>query len=501
MRSEVYPQALWPVDLARTGLVIRREIRDSLRDWRIVGPIFVLTAIFPWLMSFASRVAANFAVDYGVTDNAAKILQQLVPFSLLIVGFFPISFSLVIALETFVGERERNTLEPLLATPITDQELYVGKLLAAISIPLTASYLGLFLHLGSLVLTTSYRIPVEALLQVLILTTLEALVMVAGAVVVSSHTTSVRAANLLASFIILPVALLIQAEAVLLFWERYPTLWMLILGLLVVTLILVRTGTRIFNREEILAREFDTINWRGLWRSVLALWSADPETLQQGKLAANNPLPSLATLYRQHIPTLISSHRAPLLVALVVMLSGAVLGWSIAQNYPLPQGQMVLSGFTNPRFVGEWPELTILPSASSWWIFFHNTRALLFIASLAVFSFGAAPLLLTLPTMGVVGFFASQAYNLGFNPVLVLTAFVLPHGIFELPAVWLATGFALKIGVALMAPAKGQSVGQGVLVAAVNFSKVFLLLVLPLLLLASIIEAGITPQIVAYFFR
>ena len=36
-------------------------------------------------------------------------------------------------------------------------------------------------------------------------------------------TTSVRAANLLASFIIIPMALLIQAEAMIMFWELKTT--------------------------------------------------------------------------------------------------------------------------------------------------------------------------------------------------------------------------------------------------------------------------------------
>ncbi|MBI2845818.1 MAG: stage II sporulation protein M [Chloroflexi bacterium] len=501
MRSEVLHQSAWALHGARTALIIRREVRDSLRDWRILGPIFVLTAIFPWLMSFASQVAAKFAVDYGVADNAATILQQLVPFSLLIVGFFPISFSLVIALETFVGERERNTLEPLLATPITDQELYFGKLVAAISIPLAASYLGLFLHLGSLVLTTTYRIPVEALIQVLILTTLEAMVMVAGAVVVSSHTTSVRAANLLASFIIIPVALLIQAEAVLLFWERYPSLWMLILLLVVVTVILVRTGTRIFNREEILAREFDTLNLRGAWQNIIKMWSTSPSSVPGSYPKTSPSLPSLAALYREHIPAIIAKNRIALALSILVMLSGIFLGWWIAQAYPLPQGKIVLNGFLTSRFTSEWPELTILPSAASWWIFFHNGRALLVMAGLALFSFGAAPLLLVLPTMGIIGFFAGQAANLGYNPLMVLATFVLPHGLFELPAAWLAIGFALQIGLALMSPAKGQTVGQGVLLASVNFAKVFLVVVLPLLLIASVVETGITPQIVANFLK
>lgn len=50
----------------------------------------------------------------------------------MVVGFFPASFSLVIALETFVGEKERKSLEPLLAAPLTNTQLYLGKMLAAL---------------------------------------------------------------------------------------------------------------------------------------------------------------------------------------------------------------------------------------------------------------------------------------------------------------------------------------------------------------------------------
>src|SRR5262245_34900434 len=108
---------------ARMALVIaRREIRDSFRDWRIIVPIFLLTLVFPALMNFTARRAITFAEQY----EAEIIATQLIPFLLLVVGFFPMSFSLIIALETFVGEKERNSLEPLLASPLTNTELYAG---------------------------------------------------------------------------------------------------------------------------------------------------------------------------------------------------------------------------------------------------------------------------------------------------------------------------------------------------------------------------------------
>src|SRR4030065_391276 len=129
--------------LAGALTVTRRELRDTLRDWRIVVPIILLTLVFPVIMNFTAGAAQDFVRRYG----ADIIGERLIPFLLMIVGFFPISFSLVVALETFVGERERKSVEPLLSMPISDGELYLGKMLAALLLPLAASYLGISVYL------------------------------------------------------------------------------------------------------------------------------------------------------------------------------------------------------------------------------------------------------------------------------------------------------------------------------------------------------------------
>ena len=69
----------------------------------------------------------------------------------MIVGFFPISVSLVIALETFVGEKERMSIEPLLNTPLKDWQLYLGKMLSATIPPLLSSFLGMAVYISGLV--------------------------------------------------------------------------------------------------------------------------------------------------------------------------------------------------------------------------------------------------------------------------------------------------------------------------------------------------------------
>ena len=116
-------------------IITRREVRDSFRDWRIISPIILLTFFFPFIAQFVAGQFANFVSGYG----AQIVGERTIPFLLMIVGFFPISISLVIALETFVGEKERRSLEPLLSTPLTNTELYIGKTLAAMIPPLLSS--------------------------------------------------------------------------------------------------------------------------------------------------------------------------------------------------------------------------------------------------------------------------------------------------------------------------------------------------------------------------
>jgi ABC-type transport system involved in multi-copper enzyme maturation permease subunit len=256
-----YPKLISRHDLYMASVVTRREVKDAFRDWRIMIPIVLLTIFFPALMNFTAQRLLGFVESYG----AEIIANQLIPFLLLVVGFFPMSFSLVIALEAFVGEKERKSLEPLLSTPLTNLQLYLGKMMASLIPPLLAAYLGIGVYLVGLWLTIGWVATPQLFVQTILLTTLQGMIMVAGAVVISSQATSVRASNLLASFIIVPMALLIQAEAAALFWGNHAGLWWLILALAITVLVLMRMGLSIFNREELLGREFDQLNlgWIG----------------------------------------------------------------------------------------------------------------------------------------------------------------------------------------------------------------------------------------------
>lgn len=472
--------------------VARREARDNLRDWRILVPILILTLVFPFLMSIIAQLATDLVERHG----APIIGTRLVPLLLLVVGFFPISFSLVMALESFAGERERLSLEPLLASPISDAALYLGKVLASLLLPLPASLLGIAVYLGSVWCSIGYLPPGVLLAQVLLLTGMEALVMVSAAVVISSHATSVRAANLLASFVIIPVALLVQVESAVMFLGEYRALWWIAAGLLVVNVLLVRTGIRMFNREELLSGETASLSLRQIGARF---WNLCTEPLREAWRREQGPawrraFGAVAWLYGTHVPALVRRNWLALATSLVAMAAAGALGWAYAQSHPLPAGTLQF-GDISPESLKVPADPGLLPPLEPLPIFLHNARALVLAAVGAPLSFGTAPLLLAMLPMALIGFFAGEVALAGQAPGAFLLAFVVPHGVLEIPAAWLAYAFALRAGLATVSPGKGQE-GGGLLGALADFLRVFVLVVLPLLLLAAWVEAQITPQVV-----
>ena len=485
--------------LRTAWIIARRELRDTIRDWRIISPILVLTLLFPWLMNWTAQVAVNFVQ----VRDAALIGERLIPFLLMIVGFFPISFSLIIALETFVGEKERRSIEPLLAMPLSDLELYLGKVISATALPLAGSVLSITVYLAGLFWTLDYRPPLDLLLQIFALNIVSALVMVSGAVIVSSQTTSVRAANLLASFIIVPMALLIQAESIVMFWGNYEALWIVAVGLLVVTIILMRMGIRTFSREEILGREIDELNLRRSGQLFRHFFLAPPGGRPT---PGHNTTPRarhlrllgwIGRVYRHDLVYLLRSNRLPLTIVVISLVAAACIGWAHVAQFPLPAGTLNLGELGQYDFDSV-SETGLLPSLTTNAIFRHNVQALLLAGAAGVISLGVLPTLMLMLPIVLIGFFAGQVAWQGYSPLLFLAVSILPHGLFEIPAAIVSTAFALRIGASITAPRAGLTVGEGLVAATADFVKVFLFLVVPLLLIAAFVEANLTLELLTW---
>lgn len=312
-------------DQLKPALVItKREVRDQFRDWRIIFPILGLTIFFPFLMNFTTAQVLQFVNRYG----ASIVGERLVPFSMMIVGFFPISVSLVIALESFVGEKERGSIEPLFNTPLLDWQIYIGKLLSSIVPPLFASFFGMAVYCAGLIINHVPLPGLHLIIQIIVITIIQAIVMVAGAVVVSSQATSVRAANLLASFIIIPMALLIQGESIVMFWGDYLTLWWVVFGLFILAILLLRIGLAHFSREELLGREIDVLNFRWGWKIF--------------RMSFIGNATNLRNWYKFEIFPYVKEIRYSILVISILVLAGFLVGKSQITRFEFPMDQLGL---------------------------------------------------------------------------------------------------------------------------------------------------------------
>jgi uncharacterized membrane protein SpoIIM required for sporulation/ABC-type transport system involved in multi-copper enzyme maturation permease subunit len=460
-------------------IITQREVRDQFRDWRIIFPIVALTVFFPGLMNFTARQAVTFVEKYG----APLIGDRLIPFLLMIVGFFPISVSLVIALESFVGEKERRSIEPLLCTPLTDWQLYLGKLLAAMVPPLFASYLGIVVYLVGIYMQVGWRPDPVLLAQIVLLTTVQALVMVSGAVVISSQTTSVRAANLLASFIIIPMALLIQGESIIMFWARYNVLWLAIIGQVLIASLLVRSGVTHFNREELLGRELDTLNLRWGW-SVF-------------KDAFIGQATTLGSWYRREISLTLKRMTIPIVIMGGALAAGVWIGVSQAQVFVLPP-ELLDWHHMDQGFIQGLEGIQFFSAAGVGTVWLHNIRAVGIATVLGIFSFGVLAVIVLMLPLIIVGYFMGNMVNVGLSPLVFFSTLVLPHGILEIPAIILAGAAILRLGATLAAPARGQAIGEAWIRSLADWARVMVALVLPILLGAALLEVLVTPRLVVW---
>ena len=463
-------------------IVAQREVRDQFRDWRIIFPVLGLTIFFPFLMNFTATQILNFVKEYGATI----IGERLVPFLMMIVGFFPISVSLVIALESFVGEKERGSIEPLLNTPLKDWQLYLGKLISSTIPPLLSSFVGMGVYTAGLLIQHIQLPEPDQLLLIVLMTIIQALVMVSGAVVVSTQATSVRAANLLASFIIIPMALLIQAESVIMFWGDYRLLWLVTLGLLALTFLLVRVGLAHFQREELLGREIDVLNFKWGW------WVF--------KQAFTGNAPGIKNWYIRTVPAALSNLRKPILITSVLVVVGALSGFLLVSHYSVPLN-VINPGKMDDRIQGllqEWPLFSTGPMLAVWW---QNIRALLAGMLLGTFSLGILGMLPALATTAVMGFMLGL---IGLNGVPLATffaGFILPHGLFELPAMIIATASILRAGAILATPTPGKTVGEVWITSLGEWAKIMVGVVIPLLFVAAAVEVWVTPRIAFLLFQ
>jgi stage II sporulation protein M len=134
-------------------------------------------------------------------------------------------------------------------------------------------------------------------------------------------------------------------------------------------------------------------------------------------------------------------------------------------------------------------------------LFVHNTRAVATILLAGLLSFSVLGILFYLINMGLIGGVLALFALLGISPVSLFFAGLFPHGLFEIPALMLGGASVLRIGVVLVAPQAGKSMGEVMMDLLADWAKVFLGVIVPLLAVAAVIETYVTPRLLIAMFN
>jgi uncharacterized membrane protein SpoIIM required for sporulation len=262
-------------------------------------------------------------------------------------------------------------------------------------------------------------------------------------------------------------------------------LWLVILAELIISGLLIRVGLAYFNREELLGRELDSLN---------LYWG-----VQLFRQYFRGQARSLFAWYRDEVFKSLHSMGLPILVSSLAILIGILAGVKLAGQFQLPPERLALDQL-DKGFIQGLEGLNFFSSMGVAAIWLHNLEVIALATMLGVFSFGVLGLLVLMLPLALIAYITANIALAGYSPTMFLAALVLPHGIFEIPAIILAGAALVSLGASLIAPAHGRTIGEAWISALAKWLKITLGLVLPLFLAAAFMEVFVTPRIAVWIF-
>lgn len=122
--------------LKKSILVARADLRMAMKVKMVKYGLFIMAAMAPIML-----IGLALLLALSAPAVATSLIAMLDPMMSPVIGIMVIIPASMISANALVGEKEQNTLEPLLCTPLTDRELLIGKVLSSF-IPTIALLLG-----------------------------------------------------------------------------------------------------------------------------------------------------------------------------------------------------------------------------------------------------------------------------------------------------------------------------------------------------------------------
>jgi ABC-2 type transport system permease protein len=238
--------------LSKAWLVASRDFKTIRRQKNILYSIIV----FPILISVLFPIILEYVGQRGLAANLPNLLNSFSFFIVIGAAYIPLG----IASYSIVGEKIEKSLEPLLATPLTDGEILLGKAIAAVLPALVAMYAGAAVFMVGVDAATFGELCYNYFpnwtfgVLLLILVPVAVIMSVLYSIIVSSRVNDVRSANGYGIFIFFPFLAIYFASEIGIISLDIDGL-LIIAGILsAIDIALYFLGTAAFQREEILTK-------------------------------------------------------------------------------------------------------------------------------------------------------------------------------------------------------------------------------------------------------
>ena len=237
--------------LSKSWVIARKDFKTFRRKKNVLYSLLIAPIMISILLS------AVLMVKNIPATTLSYLLPALSFLYVILAGVVPTA----IASYTIVGEKVEKTLEPLLAAPVTDGEILLGKGISAF-LPSILAILGgsvLFMVLSDLATFKSfgyYFFPnLNTAITLFLMVPLAILMSVEWNVVVSGRVTDVRVAQQLGGLIVLPFAAIYVLGEINVVPLDVTSNLLIICGILaLVDVLLFSIARETFQREEILTK-------------------------------------------------------------------------------------------------------------------------------------------------------------------------------------------------------------------------------------------------------
>ena len=258
--------------MKNAAIIFKKEIKEVIKNKNIWMPILIITAVFSIGMPLAITIGSNAILKdgdtinfinkvFGYTDDPMRVLIGFtIKQFLILLLMIPAMVPSLIAPASIIMEKESNTLEPLLATPIKTSELMLGKSLTALVPAFVISTIN-FILLAAVIDITSYiklgfvPLPtIEWVIVAFVLSPIISFIITIISIIVSSKSTDIRSAQGIGSIIIIPIYAIIGFQIAGFFLMNIAYLLLGCLVLILTCPLLLKLCTKIFDRENVLTK-------------------------------------------------------------------------------------------------------------------------------------------------------------------------------------------------------------------------------------------------------